>query len=240
LRAQTDSKPEPRVPLSRERVLLAAVALADEAGIEAVTMRKLAQHLGVEAMSLYNHVPNKDEVLDGIVDLVVGEINDAVDEIEVPAGEWKTAVRRRVLSARAILLRHPWVPGVMESRTEMSAPTLRYYDALIGVLREAGFSTDLIHHGLHALGSRALGFTQELYDDSQPLGPEETAMLLKQMGGQFPNLAAMVSEISHEVDTTLGWCDDQFEFEFALDLILDGLERQRKTTKRAPRRRRAK
>ncbi len=158
---------EPRVPLSRERVLRAAVELADESGIESLTMRSLGQKLGVEAMSLYNHVANKEDILDGMVDVVMSEINDAVSELDPPSGDWKTAMRRRVLAAREILLRHRWAPGVLESRKNESAPMMRYYDSLIGLFQEGGFSNDLTHHALHALGSRALGFTQELYDDSQ-------------------------------------------------------------------------
>jgi AcrR family transcriptional regulator len=227
---KTDPSAKPRIPLTRERVLRGAVNLADKGGIDSVTMRGLAQELGVEAMSLYNHVANKEDILDGIVDLVVSKINDVVDEIEAPSGDWKTAMRQRILSARSILLRHPWAPGVIESRTNMSPPMFRYFDSLIGLLREAGFSTDLTHHAMHALGSRALGFTQELYDDSQELGDEEMVILVKQMAGQYPHIAAMVQEISHDADTTLGWCDDQVEFEFALDLILDGLERLRTST----------
>jgi AcrR family transcriptional regulator len=213
--------------LSRDRVLRAAIDLADQDGIESVTMRRLAQTLQVEPMSLYNHAANKDDILDGMVEAIVGEINDLVSTSETSADDWKTAMRQRVLSAREVHLRHTWAPGVIESRTRTSAAVLQYFDSLIGLFREAGFSTDLTHHAMHALGSRALGFTQELYDDSQQLGPEETAILLHQMAGPYPNIAEMVKEISHDADTTLGWCDDQFEFEFALDLILDGLERRR-------------
>jgi hypothetical protein len=156
-------------------------------------------------------------------------VDDVVSEIDVPSGDWRTAMRQRVLSAREILLRHPWAPGVIESRSNMSPTTLRYFDSVIGLFREAGFSTDLTHNAMHALGSRALGFTQELWDDSQELGPDEMAIILQQIAGQYPNITAMVKEISHDADTTLGWCDDQVEFEFALDLILDGLERLRNT-----------
>ena len=223
----TQTDPTPRIPLTRERVLRAAIALADVGGIEALSMRRLGQELGVEAMSLYNHVANKDDVLDGMVDAVVGEINDIVSEIEMPSGDWVPAARRRILSARAVLLRHPWAPGVMESRTNMTAPMLRYFDGLIGLFREAGFSVDLTHHAMHTLGSRALGFTQELYDDSDDLSDEAMMMFLQQMAGEYPHLVGMVQEISHDDDSTLGWCDDQSEFEFALDLILDGLERLR-------------
>jgi AcrR family transcriptional regulator len=218
---------EPRVPLSRERVLRAAVDLADERGIESLTMRTLGQKLGVEAMSLYNHVANKEDILDGMVDAVMSEVNDAVSEIDVPADEWKTAMRRRVLSARGVFLRHPWAPGVLESRTNESTPMMRYYDSIIGLFLEAGFSPDLTHHAMHALGSRALGFTQELYDDSQEVDLEQTRTFARRMAGEYPNIAAMLEDVTHDADTTLGWCDDQFEFEFALGLLLDGLERLR-------------
>ena len=101
----------------------------------------------------------------------------------------------------------------------------RYYESLIGLFRDGGFSYDLTHHALHALGSRALGFTQEPFDDSQEI--PDPALLARQMAAEYPNTAAMLEHVSHDADTTLGWCDDQFEFEFALDLLLDGLERQR-------------
>jgi len=215
--------------LSRERVLRAAVALADQGGVESLSMRKIAQELGVVPMALYKHLSNKDEMLDGMVDVVVGEINDVVSEIDVRSGDWKTAMRQRVLSAREILLRHPWAPRLMESRTNVSPAMLRYFDSLIGLLREAGFSIDLTHHAMHALGSRAVGFTQELYDDSEELDSDAMAMFLQQMAGEYPHITEMVTEISHDDDTTLGWCDDQVEFEFALDVILDGLERLRDT-----------
>jgi AcrR family transcriptional regulator len=228
---RTETSTGPRIPLSRERVLRAAIDLADRGGIESLSMRKLGQELGVEAMSLYNHVANKDDILDGIVETIIGEINDVVNEIHVSAGDWKKALRQRVLSARQIFLRHPWAPGVLESRSNMSAAPsmLRYYDSLIGLLREAGFSIDLTHHALHVLGSRALGFTQDLYDDSEEADDEAIMRFLQQQAADYPNIIAMAEQVSHDADTTLGWCDDQFEFEFALDLILDGLERLRDT-----------
>ena len=223
---QTKPKAEFRIPLSRERVLQAAIKLADEGGVEALSMRKLGQQLGVEAMSLYNHVANKEDVLDGMVDLVMNEINTAVGEIETPRRDWKSAMRSRVLVARSILLRHPWAPDVMESRANLSPPVMKYFDSVIGLFMGAGFSVDLTHHAMHALGSRALGFTQEMYEDSGDLDENAMAML-QQMASEFPHMVAMVTQITHDADTTLGWCDDQYEFEFALDLILDGLERLR-------------
>ena len=223
---QIKPKAEPRIPLSRERVLHAAIKLADEGGVDALSMRKLGQRLGVEAMSLYNHVAGKEDVLDGMVDVLMNEINEIVNKIEPSSGPWKTVMRERVLASRKVLLRHPWAPDVLESRQNVSGPTMRYYDSVVGLFFQAGFSVDLTHHGLHALGSRALGFTQEMYDDSGDLDEATTAML-EQMAAESPNIVGMVSQITHDADSTLGWCDDQYEFEFALDLILDGLERLR-------------
>jgi AcrR family transcriptional regulator len=217
-----------RTPLTRERVLQAAVALADERGIETLTMRNLGQELGVEAMSLYNHVAGKEAILDGAIELVVGEILEGVeDETLSGPAEWKTVTRRRILAAREVMLRHRWAPKVLETRNEMSAVVLRYYDGLLGLMFAGGFSADLAHHAMHALGSRALGFTQELYEEADDVPAETVSAMAIQMAGEYPNLAEMLTVVTHDADTTLGWCDDQFEFEFGLDLLLDGLERQR-------------
>ncbi len=227
--ARTDTAAEPRIPLRKERVLAAAIALADEAGIESLTMRRLAHELGVEAMSLYYHVANKEEVLDGMVDVLLGEINTEVSQIEAGT-DWKAAMRQRILASRQVLLRHRWAPGVIESRINMGEGVVRYYDSLLGLFRAGGFSYDLAHHALHALGSRALGFTQELFDPADDAGDEDAMAMLEQMADQLPNLVGMMMEISHDdPESTLGWCDDQTEFEFGLDLILDGLERAHET-----------
>lgn len=218
-----------RVPLSRRRVLRAAVELADREGLDALTMRRLAHELGVEAMSLYHHVANKEAVLDGVVEVVVGEILDAVGDVDAPAPEddWRAALRARVLAAREIMLRHPWAPRVLETRTAMSPEILGYFDGLLGILRAGGFSYDLVHHGMHALGSRALGFTQELFEPDEDADADASAML-ELMADRFPNLVGMLAEVAHDdPDGTLGWCDDQYEFEFGLELILEGLERRR-------------
>jgi AcrR family transcriptional regulator len=223
---------QPRLPLSRERVLRTAIKIADQSGIESLTMRRLADELGAEAMSLYYYLASKEDLLDGIADAVVAEINDVVGAIEVPSAgaNWKTAVRRRILSAREVLLRHPWAPRVFETRTSTSLAVLLYYDGLLRLMTDGGFSYDLIHHAMHALGSRALGFSQELFDPSAGTSDEETAAL-EGMAGQIPHLVAMLMEVAHDdPDSTLGWCDDQTEFEFGLDLILDGLDQMRKTT----------
>jgi len=216
---------QPRVPLSRERVLGAAVALADDGGVDALSMRKLAQELGVVPMALYKHVSNKDELLDGMVDVVVGEIDPP------PGGtDWKTTIRQRVLSARSALLRHPWASQVIESRTDPTPTVLEYMDSMVGIFRAGGFSIDLTHHAMHAMGSRLLGFTQELFDDSVDLDPEATAVMVQQMAGKYPHIIEMLVAITHDEASVVGQgCDDQFEFEFALDLMLDGLERLRAT-----------
>jgi AcrR family transcriptional regulator len=211
--------------LSRTRILEAAVALADRDGIEALSMRRLGQELGVDPMSLYNHVRDKDDLLDGVVDAVVGEVEPSID-----GDRWETSLRATILRARATLRRHPWAPGVIASRREPSPSTMRYYDAVLGILRRGGFSIELSHHVLHVLGSRALGFSQDLFVDSGQDGPapEMTALAARQMAAAYPNLGEMAMAVSHEGG--LGPCDDDTEFTFALELILDGLERLRRTS----------
>jgi AcrR family transcriptional regulator len=219
----------PRIPLSRRRVFQAAVKLADAHGIEALTMRRLAEELGAEAMSLYHHVANKEQVLDGVVEVVAGEINDAVDrvgaEVAKPA-DWKGVVRRRILAAREVMLRHKWAPSVFESRTNMNPEVLRYHDQLVGIMHAGGFTYDQIHHALHALGSRALGFSQEMFNPAP--GDSQSVPDMAALAEQIPNLVRMLADVAHDdPDSTLGWCDDQTEFEFGIDLLLDGLDRLR-------------
>lgn len=225
----TAQQVEQREPLSRERVLEAAIGLADREGIRAVTMRRLAEEVGVEAMSLYYHVANKEALLDGVVDMIVGQINRAVAAIDGPRPEddWKGAMRRRILTAREVLFQHRWAPGVIEERTEISPELVVYFDGLIEIFHKGGLSYDLAHHAMHALGSRALGFTQELFEpDEQAEQDDGSDAMLEAMSEHVPYLVAMLTEVSHEgPETTLGWCDDQTEFLFGLDLILDGLER---------------
>jgi AcrR family transcriptional regulator len=215
----------PQAGLSRERVLRAGVAIADERGLAALTMRSLAESLGVEAMSLYHHVANKEAVLDGLVEVVMAEIEEAVAGLDAPAPEddWKTAMRRRVLASREVLLRHPWAPRVLETRTGTSLPVARYFDGVLALMRRGGFSYELGHRALHALGSRALGFSQELFE---PDGVEVPEDAVAAMSEHVPHLVAMIADASHG-GAVLGWCDYQAEFEFGLDLILDGLERLR-------------
>jgi AcrR family transcriptional regulator len=220
-----------RVPLSKNRVLEAAMSLADRTGIETLTMRNLAQELGVEAMSLYYHVANKETLLDGLVDSLLAEIEQERGDFDVvldPAG-WLSTMRSLILTARTVMLRHPWAPRVIESRTTMTPTLLRYFNALLGIMIEGGFSNDLGHHAMHALGSRALGFNQELFEpDNSDQGDEDAEALMADLGPQLPYLMGMLAEVVHDdPDTTLGWCDDQTEFEFGLDLLLTGLEARR-------------
>lgn len=221
---RTDAPTERRTPLTRERVLQAAIDLADREGIDALSMRRLGAELGVEAMSLYNHVAGKEDILDGMVDLIVGEIDPAIED-----GDWKHALRSRILSARQVMLRHPWASSVITSRTQASPVMMKYMDSVGGMMIAGGFSVDLMHHAFHALGSRVLGFSQELFDDSSPdVPPDQMAIMARQMADQFPNIVAVMEQIQHDDASVVGsGCDDQWEFEFALDLMLDGLERMR-------------
>jgi AcrR family transcriptional regulator len=214
----------PREPLTRERILLAAVALADEAGVESLSMRRLAQELGVVPMALYKHVANKDELLDGMTDVVVAEIDPPIE-----GADWKTTMRERILSARRALLRHPWASRVLESRGEPTPTVIGYIDSMMGIFLTGGFSIDLMHHAMHVMGSRILGFSQELFDDAASMPEEEAAAMWSQMADVYPNIAKLVpvAMSTHEGPVVGGGCDDQFEFEFALDLVLDGLERLR-------------
>jgi AcrR family transcriptional regulator len=213
---------ERRTPLTRERVLQAAVDLADRGGIEAVSMRKLGQELDVEAMALYRHVRNKDDILDGIVDVIVNQIG-ASD----PGDDWKSALRQKVVAARQVMLRHPWLPRVLEDRTSLGPAVLAYVDSVLAILRDGGFSLDLAHHALHVMSSRILGFNQDLFDDSGDAAPtpEAAAILSRAMADRYPRLTEMALAASHEGG--LGRCDDDVEFYFGLDLILEGLERLR-------------
>jgi AcrR family transcriptional regulator len=221
----TERRAARRAPLSRARVLETAVELADTAGIDALTIRRLAERLGVEPMSIYYHVPNKEAILDGAVEVVFTEIEQAAGGFAVPDTDaaWTSSLRARILAARTVMLRHPWAPGVLDSRTDLGLTTARYVDSVVGTLRSGGLSYDLIHHAMHALGSRMFGFSQEL---GEPDDDSADAAAMEQMAAHVPHLAAMLSVVRHvEPESTLGWCDDQFEFEFGLDLILDGLER---------------
>src|SRR6516164_10369153 len=175
----TDHSGAHRAPLSRDRVLRAAVALADTGGISALSMRKLGEALGVEAMSLYNHVASKGDLLDGMIDIVFSEI-----DLPSGGGDWKAVMRRRAISARQVLRRHPWAIGLMESRTSPGPATLRHHDAVLGYLRQAGFSIELTAHAYSLLDSYIYGFA--LQEAGLPFGTgEEAAQVAQEISAQF-------------------------------------------------------
>jgi AcrR family transcriptional regulator len=207
--------------LSRERVLRAAVDLADKSGIESLSMRKLAQELGVEAMSLYRHVRNKGDMVDGMVDLVFGEIGLPPSEVD-----WKTAMRQRAISAREVLARHPWAIALMESRSTPGPATLQHHDAVLGCLRAAGFSIAMAAHAYSVLDSYIYGFALEQASLPFQTG-EEAVEVADSIRHQFPVDAyphLMEMAIQHVLQPGYDYAD---EFKFGLELILDGLERAR-------------
>ena len=212
---------DPRPPLSRERVLRAALDLADESGLDALTMRELGQRLGVEAMSLYNHVANKDDILDGIVDLIVGEI-------DLPPGDvdWRVAMRRRAASARAVFARHPWASVLIDSRESSGPGRMYYFDCVIGTLRRAGFSVELAVHAFSALDSYVYGFGRQQFNISagEAGSPDEAAeaFLSAIPADEFPYLREVITDFVLKVGF-----DESADFDFGLGLILDGLERAR-------------
>ncbi len=210
-----------RTPLSRDSVLRAAVALADASGLDAITMRKVGEAVGVEAMSLYGHVASKGDLLDGMIDVVFGEI-------ELPPGDidWKTAMRRRAISVREVLSRHPWASGLMNSRSTPGHATLRHLDAVIGSLRNAGFSVPLTAHAISVIDGYIYGFV--LQETSLPFDtPEQTAEVAESImasfpAGEYPHLTELAVE--HVLQPGYDYGD---EYELGLDLILDAIERAR-------------
>jgi AcrR family transcriptional regulator len=216
---RANEKREKRVPLSRERVLRAAVAIADGAGIGSLTMRSLAYELGVKPMALYYHVANKEEILDGIVDLVFSEI-----ERPSAGGDWRSEIIRRAESARQVLRRHPWAIGLMESRKTPGPETLRHHDATIGTLRAAGFSVEMTAHAYALLDSYIYGFA--LQEASLPFeGPDTVVEIAEPMLQQFPADAyPHFVEMATEYILKPGY-DFGSEFKFGLGVILDALSR---------------
>ena len=215
---------EPRVRLSKDRVLRTAMTLADKEGIDSLTMRRLAQELGVEAMSLYYYVANKDDILRAIVDLVVGEI-----EVPSAGGDWKPAIRRSAISYHDALRRHPWATSVMMSGPPGVGPaSLRYSDALLRRLREAGFSPELTHHAYHALDSHIVGSTLWAANISTVMKDKADfvqAFIRNLPRDEYPHFAEHVDQHMTKSVRTSG----KSEFEFGLDLILDGLEKLKGT-----------
>jgi AcrR family transcriptional regulator len=214
--------PEDRQPLSRDRVLRAAIRVADRGGVEAITMRRVAQELGVEAMSLYHHVANKDAILDGVVDMVFA----AIDLPPVDLDDWRDAIRARASSARAALSQHRWALGLMDSRRDPGPATLRHHDAVLGVLSEAGFTLPMAAHAVSIIDSYVGGFV--LQEANLPVKTpedlEEVAggILERLPADELPHLTAMI--VDHALQP--GY-DHRSEFGYGLDLILDALEARR-------------
>ena len=218
---QTDDTARRRVPLTRARVLETAVARSDDGGIEALSMRKLGQELGVEAMALYHHFANKDDLVDGMVDLVFAEI-----ELPDSGPEWRMAMRRRAISVRDALLRHRWAIGLMESRRAPGPANLRHHDAVIGSLRAGGFDIAMAAHAYSLLDSYIYGFALTKmnlpFQASEEVGEVAEAMLAPFPAGEYPHLLEILTD--HVMRPGYDYGD---EFELGLDLILDGLERMR-------------
>jgi AcrR family transcriptional regulator len=217
--AQTTTRSQARVPLTRARVLDAALKLADAGGIDGLSMRKLGQALGVEAMALYYHFANKERVVDGIVDLVFAEI-----ELPQAGADWKAAMRRRAISVRDALARHRWAIGLMESRTHPGPANLRHHDAVIGCLRAAGFDMAAAATAYSLLDAYIYGFALTKmnlpFDTTTDIAEMAESMLEPFPAGEYPNLAAFITE--HAMKPGYDFAD---EFEVGLDVILDGLER---------------
>jgi AcrR family transcriptional regulator len=208
-----------RTPLTRERVLQAAIELADAAGIEALSMRKLAQELGVEAMTLYYHAANKDDILTGMLDVVTLEI-----DLPDPDAPWREGLRATAISAHRIYLRHPWAAALSLAPARLRPSRLRYMDAILASLRRGGFSVDMTHHAYHALESHIVGFTLWVVGITSGI-----ATLEDEGAGLFEVIAAgtypyLLEHFHHhqQIDGTT----EASEFEFGLDLLLDALERR--------------
>jgi AcrR family transcriptional regulator len=216
---RADASREERPRLTRERVLLSAMAIADAGGLDALTIRSLGQSLGVKAMSVYYYVANKDEILDGIIDLVFSEI-------ELPAADWdwRAEIRRRAGSARRVLRAHPWAIGLMESRTSPGPATLRHHDAVIATLRSAGFPPELTAHAYALLDSYTYGFAlQEAglpFEGSDTVADVAEPIMERFSTGEYPHLVEMATDYYLQPGYDFG-----DEFEWGLDLILDALTR---------------
>jgi AcrR family transcriptional regulator len=216
---QVSNKPQERARLSRDRVLRGAMAVADAGGIGSLTIRSLAFELGVKPMSVYHHVANKDEILDGIVDLVFSEI-----DLPSPDGEWRAEMRLRAISARAVLRAHPWAIPLLQSRTNPGPATLRHHNAVIGALRAGGFDLEMVAHAYALMDSYVFGFS--LSEAALPInGPETVTEVADQMMHLFDP-----AEYPHLLEFSVGHVlkpgyDFGLEFEFGLDLVLDGLQR---------------
>ena len=236
-RPDDDRAPRVTARLSREAIVAAGIVLADRGGLDGLSMRRLAQDLSVNPMSLYHHVRDKDALLAAMVDAVVAEIAPDHEAQVAARGEalvWTEELRWLIGAARRTMVGHPWAVHVLQQRDTPTPATLRHLDRLLTAMRRGGCSVGLGHHALHLLGSRMLGFSQDLFVESPPGGPEaagrsddsaERVAQARALAERYPNVAELALAASH--DGGLGGCDDDAEFNFSLDVLLDGLERRR-------------
>ena len=198
--------------------MTAAVELADRDGLDGLSMRRLAQHLGVDAMSIYYHVRDKKALLGAMADAVAAEIPEAPAD-----GLWTARLRALIMGARQVMLRHPWAVRVFTDRATPTPAVLLHIERVLAIMRAGGCDVDLGHHAIHLLGSRILGFSQDLFDDDPETSPPPEA--LAAWAGTMPHIVELATAVTH--DGALGGCDDDGEFAFGLDLLLEGLERRR-------------
>lgn len=205
--------------LSREGIVAAAIELADRDGLAALSMRRLAQHLGVDAMSIYYHVRDKDTLLAAMADAVISKIPIKQNKSD----SWPARLRDLIMAARQTMLTHPWAAKVLEGRDQPTPAALMHLERVLAIMREGGCSVDLGHHAIHLLGSRILGFSHDLFDDDPDTSPPPAAIAA--WAETMPHIVELATAVTH--DGALGGCDDDGEFAFALDLLLEGLERRR-------------
>nr|WP_245664872.1 TetR/AcrR family transcriptional regulator C-terminal domain-containing protein [Actinoplanes subtropicus] len=205
--------------LSKEGIIASAIELADRDGLAALSMRRLAQHLGVDAMSIYYHVRDKDTLLAEMVDAVVAKIGQPSQNHE----NWQEKLKNLIMAARMTMLTHPWAARVIEGRDQPTPSVLIHLERVLAIMRDGGCSVDLGHHAIHLLGSRILGFSQDLFDDDPDTSPPPE--VLAAWAQTMPHIVELATAVTH--DGALGGCDDDGEFAFALDLLLEGLERRR-------------
>jgi AcrR family transcriptional regulator len=225
-RSPASASPRATARLSRDAIVDAAIGVADRDGIDALSMRRLGQELSVNPMSLYYHVHDKDDLLEAMVDALVAQIDP--DGADASTDDWTGQLRALIQAARRTMLAHPWAPQVIESRDAPSPATLAHIERLLAILRGGGCSVDLSHHALHLLGSRILGFSQDLFTVSAEQSGNATAdpaPRFESWAEAFPHVVELAAAATH--DGVLSGCDDEEVFAFAFDVLLEGLERRR-------------
>jgi AcrR family transcriptional regulator len=212
--------------LTRDGIVAAAIDLADADGLASLSMRRLAQHLGVDPMSIYYHVRDKDTLLAEMVDAVAASIGESAESGKNDdSGPWTDQLRDLIMQARRTMLTHPWAARVIEAQDNPTPAVLMHIERVLAIMRNGGCSVDLSHHALHLFGSRLMGFSQDLFDDSGKAPSELSMQQMEALAAQLPHISELSAEVSHT--GALGVCDDDAEFAFVLDVLLEGLERRR-------------